>query len=256
MLIASLALVPVIVGYNPTIHKPFVFEGEDFKLTKSYEEPKSLQTIKLFRLGEAPAEDKKTLVQDTEIQKPQHKNVHIEPSEFYQYASGVYNNSEIASLQGKNLSPEEEDINQADDEDLSRQESEEVSVSPIKNKILQRKEETIAWNKWRSDLQNKIMMDASVDAPLGTLMMFSFKVNKDRQVSDIKVLSTNPFYQNEAAKKIGAAITRCNGDKILEFPKNTRRKSVKFDGSYLIWFETEFSTPANFNDMERFHYYE
>lgn len=262
MLIAALALIPVVSGYNPSLHKPFIFEHENFKISKTYEEPKHLQTIKLFRIGEAAIEDKQVVVKNQDLNEPVKRPVHIEPSEFYQYASGVNNDSEISRLQGNNSYPESSENNTAQTlepeelEDIQPQETVEFLSNPVKNKILQRKEETIAWNKWRSDLQNRIMMDAAVDAPLGTLMMFSFKVNKNRQISDIKILCTNPLYQKEASKKIGDAIRSYNGSKIVAFPKNTKRKSVKFDGSYLIWFETEYSTPANFNDLERIHYYE
>ena len=86
--------------------------------------------------------------------------------------------------------------------------------------------------------------------------MFSFKVDKDRRVSNIKVLSSNPFYQKEAVDIIIPVIKSYEGQDILKFPLKTRRKSVKFDGSYMIWFTEEFSSPANFNDLERIQYYE
>ena len=46
-------------------------------------------------------------------------------------------------------------------------------------KVLTPQEETIAWNKWRSNLTNEIMRDTKLpDIPNGTLFQFSFDVDK------------------------------------------------------------------------------
>ena len=55
------------------------------------------------------------------------------------------------------------------------------------NAPLTEAEEVIVWNKWRSDLQNKVMRDSRIAAPRGTVFRFSFTVNKFGQMSNLKI---------------------------------------------------------------------
>ena len=117
------------------------------------------------------------------------------------------------------------------------------------------RDDMIAWNIWRSNIQNRIMDDSAVDANYGTIFFFSFKVDKYRNITDIKVRCTDKsdHYSVEAVR---SAIKNLNGKKILEYPKGTNRKIVDFTGGFLIGDYAQYSSPSDYNDFEhvRFRY--
>ena len=123
-------------------------------------------------------------------------------------------------------------------------------------KPLNKREEQIAWNKWRSDIQNEIMMQSQVDGSLGTFFYFSFKVDKYRHISNIKVFCSNPLYLKEASEKITAVIENLEYSQLLEFPKGSERESTTVKGMFGIGLETTLSNPGDFNDFERVNVYE
>ena len=46
------------------------------------------------------------------------------------------------------------------------------------------------------------------------------------------------------------------GKDFLAFPEGSERKFIDFKGAYFIWYETSYSTPDDYNDFERVHWYE
>lgn len=261
MFMAAMAISLVVFFINPSLHKPLVIEKESFKLTKAYEEPAKSQTLKLLRLGAAPADTKQIIAQAVKSEEPVTRQINIEPSAFYQYANDKAKQKKQMWQPDpppppQKLPPQQVYNNRNDVEDDEDNEIKKPEDKSLKSRMLKRKEETIAWNKWRSDIQNSIMVDAAVSAPIGTLFFFQFTVDKNRHVSNVKVLSSNPMYQKVASKDIGETIKGYEGSDLLKFPPNTKRKKVKFDGSYMIWINTEFSSPDNYSDFERVHYYE
>lgn len=249
---------------NPPMHKPFVVEDAGFKLTRYTQDPATLETLKVVRLGEAPVQEQKIVTQIQQNPTSVKSQIHIEPSEYYQIANkravhkkntqkqSVNDNSIIAQNQyQENYDNSIEDVLDNETFDIA-----EPVDNSLKGRFLQKKEETIAWNKWRSDLQNRIMGDASVSAPIGTIFFFSFNVDDRHHISNIKVMCSNPFYQEEAVKTIASVIEGYEGRDFLEFPHKTKRRSVRFDGSYMIWIDTLYSSPENYNDFERVQYYE
>lgn len=255
MLTAAMTLSMVVAVYNPVLHKPFVAEDANFKITKSYQEPTDTQTTKLFRVGDAPVKTQKLITQTVGSNTAQ-TPIKIEASEFYQYANGI---RQLEIQNSGNYQEQRTDFNNVEniENNLAENQIEEPQQdNSLKTKILQKKEENIAWNKWRSDLQNRIMMDSGIDAPIGTLFFFKFNVSSSRRISNIRVVCSNPLYQKEAVKVITPIIKGYEGQEFLAFPAKTNRKTVKFDGSYMIWFDTQLSSPENFNDIERVHYYE
>ena len=116
-------------------------------------------------------------------------------------------------------------------------------------------EEIIAWNKWRSNLQNQIMKDSNIDyAPLGTMFSFNFVVDKFGNVSNIKVDCSNPNYMYVARDNVKGAISRLQNKPILNFPKGSQRKSTVVQGYFFMGLEDRYSTPNNFPDFERIRY--
>lgn len=127
-----------------------------------------------------------------------------------------------------------------------------VQQPKSKNPYMTEEEEIIAWNKWRSDIQNQIMIDSRIDyAPLGTIFLFSCVIDKYGNVSNIKTWTSNPDYQSIAKEKVKPAIANLQGKPILKFPRGTQRTSTVFNGAFLIGIEDRFSTPNDYADFEK-----
>ena len=123
------------------------------------------------------------------------------------------------------------------------------------NPYMTEQEEIIAWNVWRSNIQNKIMRDSNIDyAPLGTVFLFTFVVDKFGNVSNIKVECSNQNFMDIARNKVKPAIANLQKKPILNFPRGTRRTSTVVTGMFLIGTQTRYSTPENYSDYETVRY--
>ncbi len=139
---------------------------------------------------------------------------------------------------------------------IANQSNKEVKTSKPQSKsnnnYMSEEEEIIAWNKWRSDILNKVMVSSNIEyAPLGTIFAYSFKVDKFKNVSNIQVQSLQPDQNSLAQKNIKPAIQKLNRNSILEFPKGTERASTVAEGVFVIGTQSRFSTPNDFADYER-----
>ena len=118
-------------------------------------------------------------------------------------------------------------------------------------RVLTEREEIIAWNKWRSALQNQVMMDSHMRAPLGTVFKFSFTVDKFGNMSNIKVWSTNPSYTSYAVRVIKPVLSSYQHKPILNFPTGTKRVITNVNGGFVISTRTEYSSPSDYSDYEK-----
>lgn len=116
--------------------------------------------------------------------------------------------------------------------------------------ILTEQEEVIAWNRWRSNLQNQVMMDSKVYAPIGTAFKFSFTVDKYGNMSNVKVWSLNPAYSSYAVKVIKPVLMSYRNRPILNFPEGTKRIIVNVDGGFVISTTSKYSSPSDYHDYE------
>ena len=116
---------------------------------------------------------------------------------------------------------------------------------------LTEQEEIIAWNAWRSNLQNQVMKDAPTYAPIGTVFKFSFTVDKFGNMSNIKVWSTNPNYTNKAVQVIKPVLMSYSHKPILNFPTGTKRVITNVTGGYVISTQTKYSSPSDYSDYEK-----
>lgn len=116
---------------------------------------------------------------------------------------------------------------------------------------LTEQEEIIAWNKWRSNLQNQVMKDAPTRAPLGTVFKFSFTVDKYGNMSNIKVWSENPNYTDLAVRVIKPVLSSYSHKPILNFPEGTKRVITNVTGGYVISTRTKYSSPSDYSDYEK-----
>ena len=123
------------------------------------------------------------------------------------------------------------------------------------NPYMTEQEEIIAWNRWRSNLQNQIMRDSRIDyAPLGTLFTFTFVVDKFGNISNIKIMCSNPNYMDIARSRVKPAIANLQRKPILKFPKGSRRTSTIFIGGFTIGTHEIYASPENYSDYERITY--
>ena len=111
------------------------------------------------------------------------------------------------------------------------------------------KNETLAWNIWRSTLQNRIMDDSDGDGHYGTVFLFSFNVSKSGTISNLKITCTDR--ENKSVNQIRKAILNLGGQPVLNFPKGTNRKNVQFVGGFMLGSYAQYSTPADYSDFER-----
>ncbi len=245
-----------VLAFEPSVHAPFVMEKKDFKLAKSYQEPKSTDNINLLRIGISgkPVQEASSGTELAAADSVQTvtREVHIEPSEFYRQASGygirnVSNTRQKISERVK--TPPENSV-------IQKRIGNVTNPVEKKPKKLTRREETIAWNNWRSSLQNRIMDESQIAAPMGTLVTFSFRVSSRKTISKIKINSTNWNYTEKIRESMIPLIQSYAGKDFLAFPEGSERKFTDFKGAFLIWYETSYSSPDDYNDFERVHRYE
>ena len=114
-------------------------------------------------------------------------------------------------------------------------------------------QEELAWNIWRSNIQNKLMDDTDVMGNYGDWFIFSFEVDKSRRIKKVLIYASNG--DDFSKKSINAAIKNLQGRDILEFPKGTKRTSTFFEGGFIIDNTIRYSRPEDYNDHETIQYY-
>lgn len=113
------------------------------------------------------------------------------------------------------------------------------------------KQEEIAWNVWRSNLQNQIMKDSKLpDIPTGVVFKFKFTVDKYGKVSSVKTWSLNPSYTPIAIQYIAPVIRSYQGHSILDFPSGTNRVITDVEGGFKVSTSSRYSSPTDYNDVE------
>ena len=127
-----------------------------------------------------------------------------------------------------------------------------TTVSQPIQKTLTQKEEEIAWNIWRSNLQNKIMQDVKLPVmPNGITFKFTFNVDKYGKVSNVQTWSTISSYTPYAIQYIAPVIRSYQGKDILNFPQGSSRLSTTVVGGWKISTTEKYSTPQDYNDVEK-----
>ncbi len=127
----------------------------------------------------------------------------------------------------------------------------EPEKAPPQKKLTPEEEEIIAWNEWRSNLQNQVMRDVVLAAPIGTRFEFSFTVDKFGRISNLKVWSRNSQYTDMAVRKIKPVLLSYQGQSILKFPEKSKRVITNVEGGFTIARTSRYSTPSDYSDYER-----
>lgn len=219
------------IRIHPEMHQPMIIEDENFQLTRISD------TISTKDLSVAPT-TKTKIVNNENIQE---KTVEVKQQ------IPVASETKYIQQEPQRIKRTEKPVDKAV--------TKPHQVETKKNPYMTEQEEIIAWNKWRSNLQNQIMRDAKIDyAPLGTLFSFTFVVDKFGNISNIKVLCSNPNYMEDARTKVKPAIANLQRKPILKFPLGSQRTSTVVIGGIIMGTEERYSTPEQFSDYERITY--
>ena len=252
------------IKIHPDMHQPVIIEDEHFKLTRISDTitTKNLPVTQPVKPSTPEPQPQQTKTVEIKEQVPvQSTTKYIEPEpqriEKRERRIAQRNVPDTASQ----LELLQRIIEQAEQEEaveLPEPKNKEVKPQPQKtnkNPYMTEQEEIIAWNKWRSNLQNQIMRDSQIDyAPLGTLFTFTFVVDKFGNISNIKVMCSNQNYMDAARNRVKPAIANLQRKPILKFPLGSQRTSTVVIGGFLIGTQEIFSTPENFSDYERITY--
>ncbi len=118
--------------------------------------------------------------------------------------------------------------------------------------VLSAQEEEIAWNKWRSNLNNQIMRDSKLPTmPNGIIFRYKFNVDKYGKISNVQTWSTTQSYTPYAIQFIAPVIRSYQGHAILNFPTGSNRVSTEVTGAWKISSNEKLSTPSDYNDIEK-----
>lgn len=264
--------------FRPKTHKPIAFEDRNFKLELISDEIAAPKTSDL-NLVQNSVEIKSQTVDinlpPVNVKIPEIKtntNTNSKNSTAKNTTKSQQNQSKTQIVSKKN-SPitqlNKTEVKKVESKPVQKSESKVVNntekskvVSPVEKirekpvtkpavKVLTEEEEIIAWNKWRSDLQNKLMRDSKIAAPIGTSFEFSFTVDKFGTISNLKTWSSNPSYTPLAVRVIKPLLLSYQKTAILNFPTGSKRVITNVNGGFTMARSSRYSSPSDYNDYER-----
>ena len=282
VIIAFVILTIITLKLHPDMHQPMIIEDADFKLTRisdtltsdsipvssSIQKPETTEKIvqqqptslkDIQKEIEFQNQEPTTQTNYVEVQEPTQIQKNISQPQQHKRSTTKQINTESPQIDKSQVELLENILAQVEKEEKAQQQTKPqnstVKNNNFKNPYMTEQEEIIAWNKWRSNLQNQIMRDSKIDyAPLGTLFMFTFVVDKFGNISNIKVECSNPNYMDVARNNVKPAIANLQKKPILNFPRGTQRTSTVVTGLFLIGTQERYSTPNDFSDYERVTY--
>ena len=248
-IVGMLILTALIVVIRPEMHKPVMFTDKEYQVTEVNLPPAQLNPTtvnvapqpvnvqpKQIKVSQIPTQTRK--VEVVPVKTVGNK---VAPQPVKQQVVQVQQPKQKAAVQKPVVTQPA----------VQQTQPVQVQQEPKPHRQLTEQEEIIAWNKWLSRLQNQVMMDSKVFAPLGTVFKFSFTVDKYGNMSNVKVWSTNPNYTPQAVRVIKPVLMSYRNQPILEFPEGTRRIIKNFEGSFVISRTTKYSSPSDYHDYER-----
>lgn len=260
--IISFIIVTILtLKFHPEMHHPLIIEDEHFKLTRISDNlPKSIPVNKTVNVQEIQTIPKQSEI-NIQQSNQQITKLPVQQTESREIKTKTTNinltqpNNDIQNNNNKEISLSQMELLKQILNDVTPEQDTLNPNSTLKNPYMTEQEEIIAWNKWRSNVQNQIMRNSNIEyAPLGTMFTFNFVVDKFGNVSNIKVDCSNPNYMDVARNNVKTAISKLQKQPILNFPKGTQRKSTVVQGYFFIGLEERYSTPNNFSDFERITY--
>ena len=290
VIVIFVILTMVTIKIRPEMHQPLMLEDADFKLTRISDtitaenipttntvqqdvkvievQPQEVQqTINKIVEEQQPkikyiqSEDKRIQPTNKTVQVTENKNVKTDNNvSTMSDAELLYRVLQNVDKQISQTKPEVVETKQTPQEKKTVEVTEQktpTTTKPVqttnpKNPYMTEQEEIIAWNKWRSNIQNQIMRDSNIDfAPLGTIFNFTFMVDKFGNVSNIKVECSNPNFMGVARNNVKPAISNLQRKPILNFPRGTQRTTTVVTGLFMIGTQERYSSPSDFSDFER-----
>ncbi len=259
LLIFVLLTTLYIIAVKPEMHKQAIITDSNYEFveigTPNSELPLSNQNIAVSPVSNETAKidvknvsdkniSQQTVKSNVTYEKPQKQIKQAEPKKVAKTIE------QKPKEQKRNVTPKHEKPVKIEAPRTVEIEQKQNISQPIKP-ILTEQEEIIAWNRWRSRLQNQVMMDSKIYAPLGTVFKFSFTADKYGNMSNVKVWSTNPSYSNYAVKVIKPVLMSYRNKPILNFPEGTKRIIVNVDGGFTISTTSRYSSPSDYHDYEK-----
>lgn len=219
LIFCILLVLTLVLGFiNPKMHKSIIVYDHEYAVTEPEKKEKAA-TVKYEMLSQVKKEKKVQKIEPVKTVKTQQKKVE---------------KKDIVKAVSKVKIPSAKTV-----------ETQTVSVQ------IQQENKEILWNKWRSDIQNRIMQD--VKMPIikeGTVFKFSFDVDKYGKITNVKTWSTDAGYTPYAIQCIAPVIKSYQGRDILNFPEGSDRFETTVEGGWKISKMPKYSTPQDFNDKE------
>jgi len=277
----------LVLVIQPGMHKPVVLENTDFKIKEQLLHPQkrvvSDYEVKLKfkinhkRVAQAkdtsihikPEDDERKITFDVEDDTSQKEmilqteenitsgntvdmdlsgtNDRYKDADFNTAGPNVQYSEQQLALQEQLNAQRNMQLNSDDNSEKDLTASDEVGNRKFKGS----RDEIVAWGVWRSNLQNRIMDESAVEAPIGTLILFSFNVSDKGKISNLQYSCSNRKYYSSARADMVEVLEHLQGDSILKFPENTKRKNVRFKGGFLLDYTTQYSSPSDYTDYER-----
>lgn len=251
-----------ICALQPQMHKTFFVYNSDYVIVEPADKVEVVKNLPA-QVNRPQKEEKKVIVQKVVRSVPKTTQKPVEKK--------VVKNQPVQKIQTsqQTVNPLLSMLKETSTAESAQQKVVEKKVQPAPQSV--KKEETIAkpavqtvteeekarqevilWNKWRSNLQNKIMSDVKLPImPEGTIFKFSFDVDRYGKISNVKTWSLTPAYTPYAIQYIAPVIRGYQGRDILNFPEGSNRFSTTVEGGWKISQTAKFSTPEDFKDAER-----
>lgn len=269
IIILAFIIATITVGtVKPVLYKQVVFAPQNVEIANTepeiIEKPVYVQQIKPI---EKPVEtiktqahqqvQSKTIIKQTSKNEPIQKNIQKPEQKTVQKPKLPQSVREIAK-QDVREQPKTEQIKTIQTPTAEEPPKTTTITTPkqinVVPKQLTEQEEIIVWNRWRSNLQNKVMQEVKLNAPLGTRFRFSFTVDRYGQISNLKVWSDNPEYTSLAVRQIKPLLQSYQGQPILNFPNGTKRIITNVTGGFVLATFDKYSKPSDYSDVERVKY--
>lgn len=240
VIILFVILTILTIKIHPEIHQPMLIEDANFKLVRISD------TITTLPAAPIKVVEQKTVVNQATPTKPVELN-HPNPQQIQQIQQPYKNEQSQLEILEEII----QSVDTPPKKELKHPEPIPAETTH-KNPYMTEQEEIIAWNKWRSNIQNQIMRNSDIEyAPLGTIFIFTFVVDKFGNVSNVKVTCSNQNYMDLARNKIKPAILGLQRKPVLNFPRGTQRTSTVVTGSILLGTYERYSTPDDYSDFEK-----
>lgn len=264
--------------FRPKTHKPIAFEDRNFKLELISDEiaaPKTSDLNLVQNSVEIKSQPVDINLPPVNVKIPEIKtntNTNFKNSTAKNTTKSQQNQQKTQIVSKKNppiTKPNKTEVKKVESKPVQKSEPKVINntenskvVSPVEKisekpvtkpavKVLTEEEEIIAWNKWRSDLQNKLMRDSKIAAPIGTSFEFSFTVDKFGTISNLKTWSSNPSYTPLAVRVIKPLLLSYQKTAILNFPTGSKRVITNVNGGFTMARSSRYSSPSDYNDYER-----